>query len=105
MSLTDEELSRYGQIAMDQYRREARLWWAQGIVSLAAVAWAFWGVHGLVTERCERLALLTLGLSAVLGYWPYRKARSRRLWWGHYLAVTEEQGRRLASPASREIEG
>jgi hypothetical protein len=105
MSLTDEELSRYGQIAMDQYRREARLWWAQGLVTLAALGWTLWAIHGLVTERCERLALLMLGLSAVLGYWPYRKAKSRRLWWGHYVAVTEEQGRRLAYRAGRETEG
>jgi hypothetical protein len=103
MSLTDDELTRYGQIATDQYRREARLWWAQGILSIVALAWAFWGIHGLLAANSARAGVLTLGLSVVLGYWPYRKAKSRRLWWGHCSAVQEEQRRRRASRASRQV--
>jgi hypothetical protein len=94
--LTDDELARYGQIANDQYRREVRLWGAQAVVCIAAIGAAVWGLRWLLWVGSGRLALLTLGLSAMLGYWPYRKAKSRRLWWGHYQAVVEEQQRRMS---------
>jgi hypothetical protein len=95
-SLTDDELARYGQIANDQYRREVRWWWAQALLCLAAGGAVLWALRSLFLAGSGRLALLMLGFSALLGYWPYRKAKSRRLWWGHYQTVVEEQQRRLS---------
>jgi hypothetical protein len=95
-AMSNDELVRYGQIALDQYRRELRYWWAQGLLGLAAVGGAAIMLRGLVLWGYSGSGLLTLGLSALMGYWPYRSAKTRKLWWGHYTAVLEEQMRRLS---------
>ena len=62
------------------------------------------GAQGLVTDGLSRQVVLVLGLAAAVGYWPYRKAKVRRLWAGHCKAVAEEQKRRAArgAPSSGE---
>jgi hypothetical protein len=93
-NLNPEELSRYGQIAYDQYVRETRFRVAQILMLLAAVGTALGVTRGLILSGYSRMGVLALGLSALLGYWPYRSAKIRRLWWSHYEAVKDEQKRR-----------
>ena len=93
-SLTDEELDRYREIAGDQVRRELEHGWLQVALVGLALGSAAWVVRGLILGIYGRSALLTLGLSAALGYWPYRKAKTRRLWRAHGAAVLAEQARR-----------
>jgi hypothetical protein len=93
-TLTPDELARYGQIAYDQYRREARFRWAQILMLLVAVGAALATSRGLILWGYSRTGVLWLGLSALLSYWPYRSAKVRRLWWRHCEAVKDEQKRR-----------
>ncbi|MEZ5842661.1 MAG: hypothetical protein R3D27_02865 [Hyphomicrobiaceae bacterium] len=97
--LSDDELARYGEIARDQRRLEWRHAWAQGLCFVAAIGVAAWAVARMVTDGLSRQALLALGLAAALGYWPYRKAKVRRLWGGHCRAVAAEQARRRSERA------
>ena len=92
--LSDAELARYGEIVADQKRLEWKhgLWqrvcaFGAGFVLLGAV-WVAWAGHGF-------WAWAPLGLAGlVMGYWPYRKAKVRRLWDGHLAAVAVERQRR-----------
>jgi hypothetical protein len=93
--LSDDELQRYGAIALDQYDKELRYWWAQALFAIGAVVSGALLARGLVVSGVGRLAFLTLGFSWVLGYWPYRSAKTRALWWSHYAAVLAEQARRV----------
>jgi len=95
--LSADELSRYGQIAHDQYVRERRFVWAQALVLLVALGSVFATSRGLILWGYSRTGVLALGLSALLGYWPYRGAKVRRLWWRHYRAVHDELERRKSA--------
>jgi hypothetical protein len=97
-AMTPDELTRYGQIAHDQYVAERRFRWAQILMVLAAAATALGVTRGLILSGYSRMGVLALGLSALLGYWPYRSAKIRRLWWRHYEAVKDEQKRRAIHP-------
>lgn len=92
--LSDDELARYGEIARDQLRIEWAHAWAQGLLVVAAIGVAAWAIARVVSEGLSRPAVLALGLAMALGYWPYRKAKVRRLWSGHCRAVAAEQKRR-----------
>jgi hypothetical protein len=92
--LDDAELAKYGEIAHDQYRRELRFWWAQVLLMLLALAGLGLTVRGIILWGYSRTGVLSLGLSALLSYWPYRSAKVRRLWGGHLKAVRAEQSRR-----------
>jgi hypothetical protein len=92
--LTDDELARCAEIARDQMRRELRNWWVQILFACGAVASVVWMGWGLIVSGVSRSTLLPLGLSAVLGYVPYRKAKVRSLWQRHCDAVEAEQERR-----------
>ena len=96
-SLSAEELTRYGQIAHDQYVRERRFVWAQALMLVLAVGSVFASSRGLILWGYSRTGVLALGLSALLGYWPYRGAKVRRLWWRHYRAVNDELERRKSA--------
>jgi hypothetical protein len=96
-SLTDEELDRYSEIAGDQLQHELRHRWLQLALAGLALGSAVWVMRGLLLGHYGGMALLALGLSAVLGYWPYRKARTRRLWRAHRTAVLAEQTRRRSA--------
>ena len=92
--LTDEELTRYGEIAVDQKQREWRLGWLQVVLVLAAAGLVIWVIRLAALGHFDRSGLMILGLSAALGYWPYRKAKARWLWETHFEAVRAEQTRR-----------
>jgi hypothetical protein len=92
--LSDDELTRYSAIALDQYDRELKYWWAQALMVLGCVLTVGLMARGLVLSGIGRLGFLALGFSWMLGYWPYRSAKTRSLWWGHYAAVLAEQARR-----------
>jgi hypothetical protein len=98
-AMTEEELTRYQQIAGDQATHERKLLWLQVVLVVAAVGVLAWGVYGLATAGYSSRALLALGLSPVLGYWPYRKIRTRRLWAKHCRAIDAELERRRARSA------
>ena len=102
--LSDEELTRYAEIAHDQRRLEWRNGWAQGLCVVIAIGLGAWAIARMVTDGLSRQVVLVLGLAAAVGYWPYRKAKVRRLWAGHCKAVAEEQKRRAArgAPSSGE---
>ncbi len=89
-ALTDEELRRYGEIAADQRRLEWRYGWAQIVCLAGALAATVWFVRELLTAGISWRAGAGLGLAALLGYWPYRKAIVRRLWTKHCRAVERE---------------
>ncbi len=96
--LTDEELGQYAQVATDQIAREVRWWWLHALMVVSAVALAGWvGIRwfseGLGIER------LVYGIGAVLflAYWPYRSAKTKRLWREHRNAVEGELARRKGS--------
>ena len=93
-ALTDEELERYREIAGDQLKRELQHRWLQLALAGLALMAAAWFMSGLILGVYWLTAILILGLSAALGYWPYRRAKSRRLWQAHCAAVQAEQARR-----------
>ena len=95
--LTDDELARCADIARDQMRRELRSWWVQILLAGGAAMSMLWMGWGLMISGVTRSTLLPLGLSAVLSYWPYRKAKVRSLWQHHCDAVEAEQERRRAA--------
>jgi hypothetical protein len=92
--LTDAELRRYGEIALDQRNLEYDRWWAQVLLWLVASAALAWGLWQLVDEGVTGRALAALGAAVAFAYWPYRKVKMRRLWKGHCEAVAQEQARR-----------
>ena len=102
--MSDEELRRYGAIALDQYDRELKYWWAQVVLVGGVLVTIGLLARGLVLSGVGRLGLLGLGFSWALGYWPYRSAKTRALWWGHYKAVLAEQARRATGGTPRELE-
>jgi hypothetical protein len=93
-SLSDDELARYGEIARDQVARELQHRWLQAAFAVGALGSGLWTTWGVILAGFRGSALLTLGLAAALGYWPYRKAKTRRLWRVHCDAVRAEQARR-----------
>jgi hypothetical protein len=93
-ALTDEELEQYARLARDQVLREERWKWvkaASGFLAAGVLAWA--GAR-MLTLGPDRVKFYALGISGMLGYWPYRAVRSRRLWQAHLDAVRAEQARR-----------
>src|SRR5690606_15407517 len=92
--LTDGELAQYASLARDQARREERLGWVKGAFAVASVAILVWSIGRLVRLDFDKVLLVPLGISVLLGYWPYRAVRSRRLWQSHMTAVRNEQMRR-----------
>jgi|GEM_PF-3032893 len=93
-ALTDEELERYHEIVGDQLDHEREHIWLQITLAGLALLAAIWLMSGLLRGVYWLWAILMLGLTAALGYWPYRRARSRRLWLAHRAAVEAEQARR-----------
>jgi hypothetical protein len=98
-TLTDDELARYGEIARDQVGRELKHRWLQLALTFGAFGSGLWTTWGIILAGFRGSALLTLGLAAALGYWPYRKAKTRRLWKVHCDAVEAEQARRREAGA------
>lgn len=97
-ALDDGELDTYARIASDQVTHECRLRWVQrGLVALALAVLA-WAVHAMVDLGPGRWHVALLGLSGVMVYWPYRAAKSRRLWERHLKAARDEQARREHRP-------
>jgi hypothetical protein len=92
--LTDRELAQYDGLARDQVRQEERLGWLKGVAALASIAVLAWGIAQLARSEFESALLVPLGISVLLGYWPYRAVKSRRLWQSHVAAVQNEQRRR-----------
>jgi len=92
--LSDAELVRYGEIVADQKRNEWRHGAAQRGCAFGAAfvfaggVWLYWAGYGLVAPA------LIGATGLAMGYWPYRKAKVRRLWDGHMEAVAKEQQRR-----------
>ena len=94
-ALTDEELRRYGEIAVDQRKLEYGTIWVEVFLwaaSIAALGWVAWQI---LQAGATRPAMLAIAASAACAYWPWRKMRMRRLWQGHYEAVAQEQARRV----------
>ncbi len=94
--LTDEELKQYGQMALDQVALENRWAWAQAGLALVAVAVAGWGVWTGFKSGFGFGSLYWLVPLAIAIYWPYRSARTRRLWNVHFKTVNGELVRRKA---------
>ena len=92
--LSDDELARYGEIAADQVTQELERRWLQGALGIAALGSGLWGAWGFIAAGLGRTGVLAMGVAAALGYWPYRKARTRALWKRHCEAVSAEQERR-----------
>ena len=96
-SLTDEEVSRYVDVARDQIRLEER--WlsmkiACAICGAGLVAFFLW--RGFDTGFGQ-WTVAGLGLGLVMGYWPWRVWKCRQLWQIHFNAALAEQARRSDS--------
>ena len=93
-SLTDDELDRYGEIALDQRNVELDHWWAQ-VLSMVGACVAFGcAVWAFIIGESVSIALFFVLVAIVLGVWPYQKAKMRSLWGKHCKAVAEEKARR-----------
>jgi hypothetical protein len=95
-TLTDDELRRYREIALDQRDLEYDKWWAQIALWLAAIAALAWGLWQMMEMGVTSRALTALVAAGAFAYWPYRKVKMRRLWKGHCEAVAQELARRVA---------
>ena len=96
-SLTDEEVSRYADVACDQIRLEERwatLKFACAICGAGLVAVLLW--RGF-DAGFGRWAVAGLGLGLAMGYWPWRVWKCRQLWQIHFNAALAEQARRSRS--------
>jgi hypothetical protein len=78
--LSDEELDQYARIADDQMRREDRLDWAQVAIGILAIATLVWTLFLTIQSGFDRGRAAAAGLASVTLYWPYRKAKARRIW-------------------------
>ncbi|MCH9806436.1 MAG: hypothetical protein K0U74_01770 [Alphaproteobacteria bacterium] len=97
--LTDEELTQYGQMALDQVRRETSrnlIYGLMVIAGLALIAWAAWTIYGI--GETGWLVYLALGAAGILVYLPWRSVKTRKLWLGHYERVKQELARRNEEP-------
>jgi hypothetical protein len=96
LSLTDEEITRYMGVALDQMRLEERLaavkmlCAAGGVAVIGLLLW-----HGMQT-RFDGWAFAGLGLGIGMVYWPWRVLKCRQLWQMHFEAARAEQLRRAA---------
>ena len=92
--LSDEELDQYAEMAMDQVRQERRWAWAQLILLAASMALTVWFVWRAARHGPDMSTLYAFALAIGLIYWPWRSAKTRRLWQGHCTAVKQEMARR-----------
>lgn len=93
--LTEEELDQYGQMAMDQVRKETRRGILHVPMVLAAVAlllWSAWTIY--YVGEPGWLVYVALAAAALFVYIPWRSVKTRKLWQGHYERVKEEMARR-----------
>ena len=97
LSLSDDELDRYGQIAADQRLIEWQYGWAQMLCVVGSVASVGWFGREYMDDGLTWRVGAIAGLAAALAYWPYRKAIVRRLWGKHCKAVARETAQRRAS--------
>ncbi|MEL6299657.1 MAG: hypothetical protein AAFQ45_13915 [Pseudomonadota bacterium] len=94
-SLTDAELARYAEIVADQAALEWQRRTAQIACAVAAMALAATSVYLLALGTGGARTGLGFGaLGLGFGYWPYRKAKTRRLWKAHVTAIEQEVKRR-----------
>ncbi|MGI9521642.1 MAG: hypothetical protein ACR2PG_08340 [Hyphomicrobiaceae bacterium] len=96
-TLTDDELEKYSQIAADQRDVEYDRWWAQVACMLGTIAALVLAVRMLAMGGQTRSAILFAVVAIAVGIWPYRKARMRRLWQRHLIAVDRERARRASA--------
>ncbi|MEL6872141.1 MAG: hypothetical protein AAFO62_04960 [Pseudomonadota bacterium] len=93
-SLSDEELAKYGEIVVDQAAIEWQRAAAQVVCAIAALSLTAASLYLGLAGAATRTALATGALGLGVGYWPWRKARTRRLWKTHHEAVAREKERR-----------
>ena len=102
-SLSDEQLTRYGDIARDQQTLEWNNALMQALALAGALALLAAGVAEVLAGWSWQLIVLTVAAAAICGNFPWQKHRMRRLWGRHLRAVKAEQARRAAAsgaPAS-----
>ncbi len=96
--LTDEEVTRYMDIARDQLNHEERLAWLKvSLATIAAALVAYDLAHGY-RNGITTWHVVGLALAALLGYWPWKVRAYRRLWMKHVAATKAELARRRAGP-------
>ena len=62
------------------------------LTALALIAWAGWTIYHV--GESGWLVYLALGLAGVFVYFPWRSAKTKKLWLGHYERVKQELDRR-----------
>ncbi|MFM1816592.1 MAG: hypothetical protein RLZ98_3287 [Pseudomonadota bacterium] len=97
--MTEEELVRYGEIAGDQIRLEWQQGWLQVLAAVAALGLSAVGLWLMLAGGMPVVGAAMVGLAVALGYWPYSKAKMRRMWGGHVEAVEAELSGRRATKA------
>ncbi len=93
--LSDEELGQYGELALDQARKESQRAALHAVMLLAAmclIAWASWTIYH--DGQTGWLVYLALVAGGVLVYLPWQSLKVRKLWLGHHARVEEEVARR-----------
>lgn len=96
--LTEDEVNRYMDMALDQVRHEERLAWLKIALAVAAVAIVAYDlVHGW-QNGITNWHVAGLLVAAALGYWPWKVRSYRRLWMRHLSAAKAELARRRVEP-------
>ncbi len=103
--LSDEELDQYARLAADQVRRENRFAWAQVALALFSALTLVWTFFSAIGGGLDRARVAAVGLAGLMLYWPYRKAKSRRVWQRHIAATREEQARRAEAASAARRDG
>jgi hypothetical protein len=92
--LTEEEVSRYMDMARDQVRHEERLVGLKLTLAAVAVVIVVYDMaHGLA-NGITSWHIGGLALAAALGYWPWKVRSYRLLWMKHLAAAKAELARR-----------
>lgn len=95
--LTDEEVSRYMDMASDQVRAEEQRIGLQVLAVMTALGLVAYDMADGLQHGITGWHLAGLLLAAGLGYWPWRVRACRRLWMKHLTAAKAELAKRRAA--------
>jgi len=95
--LSDEELTKYGEIAKDQCDLERQNPWAQVISGGAALLALMLGAREVIQNGITNLFVIYTVLAGIPGFWLMQKLRMRWFWNKHCSAVEREKMRRAVT--------
>jgi hypothetical protein len=96
--LSDEDLARYQTVACEQAAIEQKHWGLKAASAIGAVVLAASVVWHAATSGLSRWDIAGLGLSGLMGYWPWRAWVCRAMWLLHATRARSEHERRGLLP-------